>query len=498
MDIPPTTGTESGAGPAGFADGKGATGPAPTPVGEYAAALRNDLQAMPKVTITGELADVRPSRVQYYFQLRDEQGGVPCTMWKDKFESLGLPPETLKDGAAIVASGAPDYYPGGRNASPAFSFRITSLRPAGEGDLLARLAALRRKFDAEGLMKPQKLLPRAMLPKRIGVITAEGGAARQDLLVGLERRGWQGEIVWGFVPVQDRKAAPLITKALSDMATMADVEAIVVCRGGGSLTDLWAFCDENLCRTAAMLAVPVISAVGHERDVTLLDDVAAVRCSTPTHAAEAAVPLDCRRARSDLEVSGRVLERVSRTSVADRVGPLVALAGGPARAIRVQRSALNQKAREVRASSGRGVAGRRADLISGTGRHLTTSSGRISKVIDLARVRNVSLPDQFSTRIQRLVERDRLHLDRHAVALRAHDPQRTLERGYARVEDAQDEPIVTSAAAKKAGDVKIHFADGVVVAGVDRPARKSTRRTKAPESTEGFQQTSFEGVDENE
>ncbi|MGA7434276.1 MAG: exodeoxyribonuclease VII large subunit, partial [Solirubrobacterales bacterium] len=285
------------------------TAPAPTPVGEYAADLRRDLQAMPKATITGELADVRPSRVQYYFQLRDEQGGVPCTMWKNEFERLGLPPETLKDGAAIVATGAPDYYPGGRNASPAFSFRITSLRPAGEGDLLARLAALRRKFDAEGLMKPQKLLSRPQLPKRIGVITAEGGAARQDLLVGLERRGWQGEIVWGFAPVQDRKAAPLITRALSDMAALGDVEAIVVCRGGGSLTDLWAFCDENLCRTAAMLAIPVISAVGHERDVTLLDDVAAVRCSTPTHAAEAAVPLDCRRARSDLQIKGRALAR---------------------------------------------------------------------------------------------------------------------------------------------------------------------------------------------
>ncbi|MGB0120899.1 MAG: exodeoxyribonuclease VII large subunit [Solirubrobacterales bacterium] len=474
------------------------TAPAPTPVGEYAADLRRDLQAMPKATITGELADVRPSRVQYYFQLRDEQGGVPCTMWKNEFERLGLPPETLKDGAAIVATGAPDYYPGGRNASPAFSFRITSLRPAGEGDLLARLAALRRKFDAEGLMKPQKLLSRPQLPKRIGVITAEGGAARQDLLVGLERRGWQGEIVWGFAPVQDRKAAPLITRALSDMAALGDVDAIVVCRGGGSLTDLWAFCDENLCRTAAMLAIPVISAVGHERDVTLLDDVAAVRCSTPTHAAEAAVPLDCRRARSDLQVSGRALAKAGSVAVTERVGPLVRLAGGPARAIREQRGSLNQKAREVRASSERGLAGRRTDLISGTGRHLATSATRVSRTVELSKERNAGFPEQLSIRIQRLVARDRNHLDRHAVALRAHDPQRTLERGYARVEDTGAEPVVTSIAAKEAGEVKIHFADGVVNAGVDRPPRQVRRRSKSPDPTDEFQQTSFEGVNEDE
>ncbi len=135
-------------------------------------------------------------------------------------------------------------------------------------------------------MDLQKRLYRPVLPRRIGVITAERGAARDDLVAGLERRGWSGEIVWGFAPVQDRKAAPEITRILSDMAAFGNVETIVVSRGGGSLTDLWAFCDETLCRTVALLGVPVVSAVGHERDETLIDDVAAARCSTPTHAAD--------------------------------------------------------------------------------------------------------------------------------------------------------------------------------------------------------------------
>src|SRR5207248_7426641 len=123
------------------------------------------------------------------------------------------------------------------------------------------------------------------------------GAARRDFLAGLERRGWRGTIVWGYAPVQDRRAAGAIARAIQDLAAVGEVEAIVVTRGGGSIADLWAFCDETLCRTVALTPVPVISAVGHDVDRTLIDDVAAVCCSTPTHAAEAAVAIDCGDAR---------------------------------------------------------------------------------------------------------------------------------------------------------------------------------------------------------
>src|SRR5207248_6469867 len=126
------------------------------------------------------------------------------------------------------------------------------------------------------------------------------GAARRDFLAGLERRGWRGTIVWGYAPVQDRRAAGAIARAIQDLAAVGEVEVIVVTRGGGSIADLWAFCDETLCRTVALTPVPVIAAVGHEVDRTLIDDVAAVSCSTPTHAAEAAVGIDCMRERIGL------------------------------------------------------------------------------------------------------------------------------------------------------------------------------------------------------
>ena len=254
-----------------------------------------------RVQLIGEVTGIGRSKVQAYFELRDGEGAVPCAIWLNDLEKAGLPEGALRDGAELVIAGGPDYYPGGGQASPSFCFRATHVRLAGEGDLLARLEALRKQLRAEGLFELQKQLARPLLPKTIGVVTAESGAARRDLLAGLERRGWGGTVVWAFAPVQDRHAAPAIAAALQDLAARPEVEAIVVTRGGGSLADLWAFCDETLCRTVAMLRVPVVSAIGHERDTTLIDDVAAVACSTPTHAAEAAVPLDCGAARRELE-----------------------------------------------------------------------------------------------------------------------------------------------------------------------------------------------------
>ena len=255
--------------------------PGPFAVGRYARALRDELRKRARVLLIGEVTGIGRSKVQAYFELRDGEGAVPCAIWLNDLERAGLPEGGLRDGAEVVLAGGPDYYPGGGQASPSFAFRATHVRLAGEGDLLARLEALRKQLRAEGLFELQKQLARPLLPKAIGVVTAESGAARRDLLAGLERRGWAGTVVWAFAPVQDRRAAPAISAAIQDLAARPEVEAIVVTRGGGSLADLWAFCDETLCRTVAMLRVPVVSAIGHERDETLIDDVAAIACSTP-------------------------------------------------------------------------------------------------------------------------------------------------------------------------------------------------------------------------
>ncbi|HET7573478.1 MAG TPA: exodeoxyribonuclease VII large subunit, partial [Solirubrobacterales bacterium] len=213
-----------------------------------------------------------------------------------------------------------------------------------------------------------------------------------------------------------------------------------------SLADLWAFCDETLCRTVAMLRVPVISAVGHERDSTLIDDVAAVACSTPTHAAEAVVPLDCNAARAGLERGAAAISRAAEGAAPARTPRLVGLARGPARALRRERLALNQKTREMRAASERGVAER-----LGFQRRLATV------VLERARLRAAGAE----------MERRRGELRRAEVALRAHEPERTLERGYALVEGGGGEPVTTAAAAVAAEHVRLRFADGSVGARIE-------------------------------
>ncbi|HEY2715788.1 MAG TPA: exodeoxyribonuclease VII large subunit [Solirubrobacterales bacterium] len=441
--------------------------PGPFPVGRYATKLQEEMRKRARVLLVGEVTGVGRSRVQAYFELRDGDGAVPCAIWLNDLERAGLPEGALRDGAELVIAGGPDYYPGGGAASPSFCFRATHVRLAGEGDLMLRLEALRRQLRGEGLFELQAQLRRPLLPRTLGVVTAETGAARRDLVAGLERRGWAGTVVWAFAPVQDRRAAPAITAAIQDLAARPEVEAIVVTRGGGSLADLWAFCDETLCRTVAMLRVPVVSAVGHERDSTLIDDVAAVACSTPTHAAEAAVPLDCLAARRELGRAGNALRRAAEGAVGARARHLGSLARGPARALRRERSKLNQMIREVRAASERGFSER------------SLFQRRIAAVV-LERARRRALERTAAglaeerrrgAAIERAAARDlarrREALRQAAVTLRAHDPERTLERGYALAESTDGTPVTSAAAAAAAEQVKLRFADGRVGARVE-------------------------------
>ncbi|HET6447534.1 MAG TPA: exodeoxyribonuclease VII large subunit [Conexibacter sp.] len=431
----------------------GSTLPGPYPVGAYADKLRARLRAFAHVQVFGELWNLRMSRASVYFELRDGRGALPCSMWRSDFDRLGIDPA---DGAQVVIAGGCDYYVGSATSSPAFSFRASALRVAGEGDLLAQVERLRRQFAAEGLLEPQKRLSRPLLPRTIGVVTGEGGKARDDVLAGLQRRGWAGRLIWGFAPVQDRHAAPAIAQALRELAAIEEVEAIVVARGGGSLADLFAFCDEALCRTVALLRVPVIASVGHHTDRTLIDDVAAVSCSTPTHAAEAAVRLDVGEARATLLREARRLDLHGRRAVLTRARTLAGLARAPVEHVARHRRQLHQLLRELRASARRGVA------------HESDLAG--TRLLVLRRKAEAARVDHT---------RRRGELDRLLLALAAHDPERTLARGYALVErsvstadgEVSGHELVTSVAeARAAGTVDLRFHDGRVRANVEDAA----------------------------
>ena len=414
----------------------------PFGVGEYAAALRLRLRQFTRVQVAGEVWGLRTGRARVYFELRDARGALPCSMWRDQFERLGL---DLTDGMRVVAGGGCDYYAGSATSSPAFTFDVHELRAEGEGDLLAELARVRRRLHAEGLFEPQGRLPRAALPRCIGVICGEQGKARDDVLAGLRRRGWAGRLVWAFAPVQDRHAAPAIAAALRELAAMGDVQVVIVARGGGSLADLQAFCDETLCRTVALAPVPVIASVGHHTDRTLLDDVAAVSCSTPTHAAEAAVPVDCAAARQELRDAAIRLRDHGRRAVGHRARMLASLSRAPARHIAAHRERLRQLARELRASSRR----------------------RAEQEHAQARRRGVELRGAATRgagvdRARRAGDLERLRL-----ALGAHDPERTLARGYALVQDRDGAALGSASAARGADTLMLRFHDGALSAKVD-------------------------------
>jgi exodeoxyribonuclease VII large subunit len=417
----------------------------PFPVGAYAAKLRDELRKRARVQLFGEVFGLRAGRARVWFELRDAEGAVPCSMWRDAFDELRLPAGALGDGAQVVVVGGPDYYPGSRTASPSFSFAVSGLRLAGEGDLLAQLDVLRKTLAAEGLFEPQKHLRRPALPRCIGVVTGEGGKARDDVLAGLRRRGWAGRLVWAFAPVQDRHAAPAITRALQDLAAVREVEVVVVARGGGSLADLFAFCDETLCRTVALLRVPVIASVGHHGDRMLIDDVAAVSCSTPTHAAEAAVPLHCGEARAALRGGTGRLAVHARRAVLDRARHLAHLSRAPGEHVARERRALHQKLREVRASATRGVRGERA--------------ATAARALALARRAAAAGGPELAAR--------RTALDGFGLALAAHDPERVVERGYAVVDDRQGNVLTTAEAARRARAVRLFFADAALDATID-------------------------------
>jgi exodeoxyribonuclease VII large subunit len=443
--------------------------PGPFPVGGYAAMLRDELRRRARVQLFGEVWNLGFSRAKAYFELRDSAGAVPCSMWRNEWEALELGDDGLADGAQVVVAGGPDYYPGTATSSPSFSFLVCDLRLAGEGDLLAQLQRIRQQLGAEGLFEPQQRLRRAKLPRAIGVVTGERGKARDDVLAGLRRRGWAGRVVWGFAPVQDRHAAPAIARALQDLAAVARVEVIVVARGGGSLADLFAFCDETLCRTVALLPVPVIASVGHHTDRTLIDDVAAVSCSTPTHAAEAAVPLHCDDARRALASACERLAHHGRSAVLDRARSLAALSRAPAEHVARHRARLHQQLRELRAAGRRRVAEHGA-LTATRLLVLSRQTQRSGLVLARGRASNVTAAGELSRAAAGGRARRARDLERLALALSAHEPEQTLARGYALVRDADGELVTRASAARRAGRVNVSFSDATVAATIrDEP-----------------------------
>lgn len=370
-------------------------------VSELSQLLRTCLETgVPAVWVAGEISNLRvPASGHCYFRLKDAEGQIAAVMFRSAMRGLRFRPE---DGLEVLAHGRVSIY----EARGDLQLYVDALEPRGVGGAQLALEQLKRRLAEEGLFAAERKRPLPAWPRAVGVVTALAGAAVHDIVTTLRARLPGVRIVLRPVRVQGQQAGGEIVGALAELGAEPGVDVVIVGRGGGSIEDLWAFNEERVARAIAAAAVPVVSAVGHEIDVTLADLAADCRAATPTAAAAMVVP--------DAAQLGR--------QVGQRAG---ALSG----ALRM-------------------LLHRRRERLVGLSRLLRDPR----RTLQLQRLRI----DELSERAQRAL-RGRLRAERAAAAacaerLHALSPLRVLERGYAIARRPDDGRVVRSAAEVATGD----------------------------------------------
>ena len=413
----------------------------PLSVSELSGALKRTVEnAFGLVRVRGEISGwKRHASGHCYFTLKDEAACIDAVIWKGQAAGLAFRPE---DGAEVIATGKLTTYPGRSK----YQIVVNRMELAGEGALMALLDKRRRALAAEGLFDEAKKRRLPFLPRVIGVVTSPTGAVIRDILHRLEDRCPTHVIVWP-VPVQGEGAAEKVAVAIRGFGAIQPggpvprPDLLIVARGGGSIEDLWAFNEEIVIRAAAESPIPLISAVGHETDTTLIDFASDRRAPTPTAAAEMAVPVRAELAALLAELDHR--QSASVTRQASRA---------------VERLEL--------------VASRwpeAANLFAPFAQRIDDAGDRLPRALiqrtaharaDLAAVAPRLQSRLLSERIARAEERLSALW---RLADLAH-PERPLQRGFVRVTDRTGKTIIHAADARAAGIVDLHFADGKVPA----------------------------------
>jgi exodeoxyribonuclease VII large subunit len=450
-------------------EGPGDNSPALS-VSELSGALKRTVEdQFGHVRVRGEISGYkRVASGHSYLTLKDDRAAIDGVMWK------GTPAPAFRpeDGIEIIATGRLTTYPGRSK----YQIIIERMELAGQGALMALLDQRRRMLAAEGLFDQARKRPLPFLPRTIGVITSPTGAVIRDILHRLADRCPSHVLVWP-VAVQGEGAAAQVAAALRGFAQMAaPPDLLIVARGGGSIEDLWAFNEEEVVRAVAASPIPVISAVGHETDTTLCDFAADIRAPTPTAAAEIAVPV-----RADLLAqirelglrSGRCANRY-RERAAERLANAARRLPTPDTLLAPQRQRLDDCGERLPRGLRLRLTHARSDLAHAAGalrpRLLADRIGRARERLVAARLR----PDSIRLRIREA----KIGLDRLWRVMEQLHPDRPLARGYARVDRRQGGVVSSAAAARAAGALTLHFADGAVDARVEREARAGYDVTK--------------------
>ncbi|WGF86983.1 exodeoxyribonuclease VII large subunit [Marinivivus vitaminiproducens] len=471
-------------------------------VSELSAALKRAVEdGFAYVRVRGELTGFKKhSSGHMYFGLKDEGAVLDGVCWRGSQRNIRFRPE---DGLEVVCTGRLTTYPGRSK----YQIVVETMAPAGAGALMALLEERKRALAAEGLFAPERKRALPFLPETIGVVTSPTGAVIRDILHRLDDRFPRHVLLWP-VRVQGETAAQEVAQAIRGFNALPAggpvprPDVLIVARGGGSIEDLWGFNEEVVVRAAAESVIPLISAVGHETDTTLIDFAADRRAPTPTAAAEMAVPVRSEIALQLRQSEGRLAACFERwlhqhrqhvTGLGRALPRPDSLIGQAAQRLDDRAERLTLAMRGLTRERGAQVAqmGARlrspADLIGDAGRRLGTASGQLAFVLRGLMRERVAQFQRFSDRLLPLPLTERLGQQRLALAvlddrlehgagrraeaaaerlaglsklLESYSYHGVLERGFALVRDGDQRPVRTAEAAAMADRLELEFRDG--------------------------------------
>jgi exodeoxyribonuclease VII large subunit len=471
-------------------------------VSELAGAVKRTLEgSFGRVRVRGEITEFKAyGSGHQYFALKDEGAKIRAIIWKGVAARVGLKAE---NGIEVIATGKLTSYP----ERSEYQLIVERLEYAGAGALLARIEALRVKLTAEGLFERKRALP--VLPRVVGVITSAQGAVLQDIKTTIARRFPRMILLWP-VPVQGEGAAEKIAAAIAGFnalpADMPQPDVLIVARGGGSLEDLMAFNDEAVVRAAAASRIPLISAVGHETDTTLIDFASDRRAPTPTAAAELAVPARAELLADLTQKAARLEGALERHLTVARAGleragaklpDLPALLGAArqrlddraerlhmalpnflaARRARVERLALRHPREVIAAlrarveSLGQRLTLALPTLLRAGQKRLDTAAHRLTAPDTTRRHAALDvLAHRLTAPLPARLTANRLRLETLAARLESVSYQRVLARGFALVTTAKGAPVTEAAKVAPGAALLLRFADGTVKARAEKPS----------------------------
>ena len=419
-------------------------------------------RSLPLLWVAGEISNFKRYESGHcYFTLKDAEAQVDCVMFRHRAQLQGWSP---RDGMQVEVRALPTLY----EARGKFQLNVEVMRRAGLGALYEAFERLKAKLEKEGLFDPARKRPLPRFPRAIGVVTSPQAAALRDVLTTLKRRMPRLPVVVYPAPVQGEGAAGRIAAAVAAAGERRDCDVLIVCRGGGSIEDLWAFNEEIVARAILVCGIPVVSGVGHETDFTIADFVADARAPTPTAAAEVASP-DRR------ELSKQVMHlvhRLSRTALRglesrmQRLDFLSRRLAHPGERIRSQMGELRHLATRLTGAWAR-VLEARGWRLREAGLRLAASTPAVAELhrgcAELARRLREAARRRLETAAALLAR-----LDAHLKHL---NPQSVLERGYSITQDRQSRFVRDAAQLAAGQDVRITFAIGWAEARVERTGK---------------------------